>query len=218
MPQLINIYPFRKFGKRIIFHGPRKKKQISLTFDDGPSDQTAELLNILKKNKSKATFFMIGNKISKYRNILKKIQGQGSEIANHTFSHHRCILISKQKLKTEILKADKALGKIGIKTNLFRPIDGRFGPNLVSVLKELDKQAIIWDVEPKDWERPGIKKVVNRILKSVRPGSIICLHDCTREFGMNTDLIKIMKIVIPRLKEMGFELVTVSKLLQEQNS
>ena len=215
MPQIINIYPFKKFGERVIFHGSRKKKQIALTFDDGPSKQTSEILDILEKNNSKATFFVMGNKIEEYSSILKEIQKQGSEVANHSFNHPHCIFVSKQKLRSEISNTDKELAKIGIETNLFRPIHGRFGFRLLSVLKERGKKAIIWDTEPKDWAQPGVKKVVNRVLKTVKPGSIICLHDCTQEFGVNEDLIEVLKIIIPRLREKGFELVTVSELLKE---
>ena len=207
---MIQLYPFSKLGKYMYFHGSRKKKQIAITFDDGPSEQTSKILNILKKHNVKGTFFILGEKAKKYKKSISQIIKQGSEIGNHTYNHTDCIFISKSKIKNTILKTDNELG---INTKLFRPPHMKFGLNLFSVLKKLKKKAIICDVEPRDWSMPGSQVVISRILKTVKNGSIIGLHDCMHRRETNTDLIEILNKVIPILKR-KYNLVTVSELLK----
>ena len=209
MLELIRFFPFAKIG-RIYFHGSRKKKQVAITFDDGPTEKTLEALKTLKKHKVKATFFFLGERIPKYKKVIKPILKQGSEIGNHTYNHLDVIHISKSKIKNTIIKTDKELG---FKTKLFRPPHMRFGLNLFSVLRKLNKKAIICDVEPRDWALPGTNKVVSRILKYVKNGSIIGLHENMYRRGINTDLIEILNKVIPTLKK-KYKLVTVSELLK----
>jgi len=96
------IWPFEKLGKNIYFHGSRDKKEVALTFDDGPSEQTTKILDILKKNNARATFFILGKKVKGNEEILKRIVYEGSEIGNHSYNHNKLLFKDKEFIYNEI--------------------------------------------------------------------------------------------------------------------
>lgn len=211
---ILNLLP-KKIGN-IYFYGNRKTKRIALTFDDGPSKETEKLLNILKKYKSKATFFVLGKKIKGKEKSIKRIIKEGHEIGNHSYNHYNLWFKNKKFIEKEINQTEEELKKIGIKNNLFRPPSSRMGLNLLKVCKKLKKKMIIGDTYAYDWNFPGAKKVVNKILKTVKKGSIIILHDSIEDKNtskINKDITEITKKIIPELKKRGYKLVRVSELL-----
>lgn len=198
----------------VYFHSSRNKKQIALTFDDGPSKQTEDILDILKKNNIRATFFVVGKKIKGNENILKRIVEERSEIGNHSYDHIRLSFREKEVIKKQIKLTDNELLRLGIKTNIFRPPSGCFGFNLIKICKEMEKEIILWDVDPSDWKCLPKNEIVERVLRKVKSGSIIDLHDYAEGIGENKELPKSLKIIIPYFKGKGYEFVTVSELLQ----
>lgn len=215
---LTKVWPFQKLGKRVYFHGKRSNKNISLTFDDGPSEQTFEILKLLDKYNAKATFFILGKKVKNYKSEIKAIQKQGSEIGNHSYSHKSLLFKTKRIIFEEIKKNENELKNLKIKTSLIRPPHGNFGINLLSIAKLLNKKIILWDIDPNDWSSPGKQKVIDYILNKVKPGSIIDLHEYAEGIGPNEDLIEILKELIPLLKNKGYKLVTISELYKFKNS
>lgn len=209
----------------IYFHGDRIIKNIALTFDDGPSQETEIILNILKDYNIKATFFIFGERIRGREKIINKIKKDGHEFGNHTFSHKKMQFKSRKVVETEIKKCDNELSKFGIKTNLFRFPSFKFGLNSLIVCWKLKKKMIFADMISKDWLNPYLKKKynkkgdininkpINRTLSKTKNGSILNFHDYLDEIGNNKEIIQIMEKVIPKLKEKGFEFVTVSELL-----
>ncbi|MCX6741893.1 MAG: polysaccharide deacetylase family protein [Candidatus Pacearchaeota archaeon] len=198
----------------IHFHGDRKKKQIALTFDDGPSKETHEILKLLKREKIRATFFVLGKKVRGNEKLLKEIVKNGSEIGNHSFDHSVLMFKTKKKIEGQIRKTDRILQKLNIKTRIIRPPRILFGPILIHVGKKLNKKIIIYDVDPADWTRPGKNIIIKRVLNGVKNGSIIGCHDFIETIGRNYDIVSALKEIIPQLKKRGYKFVTVSEIIK----
>lgn len=182
----------------------KKTKYIAFTFDDGPGDDTDKLLNALDKYHSKATFFVLGNRVNTYKKQLQHAYNLGMEIGSHTWSHKNLITISNSAVKSEITKATDAIKKItGENPTLLRPPYGNFN-KIVS--KNAGVPMIYWSVDTEDWKHRNVKYVSKYILNHARDGEIILLHDIHP-----TSVDGFIK-ALPSLKKKGFELVTVSDL------
>ena len=187
------------------YHGSRKENGVTLTFDDGPSQETEKVLDILKKYKAKATFFIWGQRIKGRERIIKKILKEGHEIGNHTFSHKSLWFKSKRFIKEDIEKCDKELRNIRVKTDLFRFPSFRFGINAIVVCKGLKKKVIFCDVISNDWLDPYLRKkydkkgsikidkVVRKVLDRTKSGSIISFHDYLEGIGPNREIVPILE-------------------------
>jgi peptidoglycan/xylan/chitin deacetylase (PgdA/CDA1 family) len=176
------------------------KKWVALTFDDGPGRYTDKLLKAMKKQDVRATFFIVGQMAKPRASILKKIEKNGSEIANHTYAHNG----TEGALMNGLKKTDKIVKKAtGRNTVLMRPPGGAIN----SVTRRCGKPIILWSVDPKDWRDRNANTVYNRVMDGTRSGGIVLLHDI---HPTSVDAaIRIMK----SLKEKGYAFVTVSELL-----
>lgn len=214
----------KKIGN-FYFYGERNKKEIALTFDDGPSDETKKVLAILEKYNAKATFFIWGQRIKGREEIIKRIIKEGHEIGNHTFSHKWLRFKSKKFIRKDIERCDQELAKFGIKTNLFRFPAFKFGINSIIVCNQLKKKVIFCDVVSNDWLNPWLRtkfkrktlvkigKVIKKVVAKTKNGSIINLHDYLEGIGSHKEIIPILKEIMPKLSKKGYKFVTVSKLL-----
>ena len=144
------------------YHGDREKNEIALTFDDGPSEETLQVLKILKKFNAKATFFIWGQRIKGRERIIRKIIKEGHEIGNHTFSHKRLYFKSKDFIERDIKKCDEELAKFKIKTKLVRCPGFKFGVNSILTFRKLKKRVIFCDVISKDWLNHYLKSRLKR--------------------------------------------------------
>ena len=197
----------------LYFHGNRNKREISLTFDDGPSKETERVLDVLKKYNAKATFFILGQRIKGFEKTIERMIKEEHEIGNHSYEHKRLAFKSKKYTKEDLERCDNELHKFKIKTNLFRPPGVSMFYNLFRVCKKLEKKIIICDVVSDDWKKPGIEKIVNKVLRKTKNGSIIDFHDYLEGIGTNEEIIPILKKIIPELKKAGYKMITVSELL-----
>lgn len=211
---LTKIWPLSRLGKNVYFHGKRADKKIALTFDDGPSNKTRSILRLLKKRGARATFFVLGSKISKNKDKILAIRSQGSEIGNHAYNHKSLIFKPKKYIFNQIIKTDKELANLGIKSSIIRPPHGSFGYNAYKIASSLNKKVILWDVDPRDWSKPGKEKVIEYIINNVKNGSIIDLHEYSEGIGKNDEIIPIIEELIPLLQKRGYSLVTISELLE----
>ena len=201
-------------AKIIYFHGNRKKKEIALTFDDGPCKETIEILDILKKQKIKSTFFVLGKKIKGNEKIIKIMIKEGHEVGNHTFHHNFMIFKNKYIIKNEIVSTDKELAKLKVKTQLLRPPYFLAGVTFWKIANELKKKIIIADTICYEWFYPPREKVIKRALKA-KNGSIILFHEYFEDVGRNKD-VKVLQIIIPALKKRGYKFVKVSDLIKSE--
>ncbi len=199
-----NNYDF--INNRII---DKDKKLVALTFDDGPSYNTMKIVDILKKYNSTATFFVVGQKVDKYKNTIKYLSDNNMEIANHTYTHKLLSKLDETSILKEIKDTQEAIYKItNTYPTLFRPSYG----TVSSKLKRISPMPIIiWNLDTLDWKHHNSKKIANKILSNVSDGDIILMHD-TYTASRNA-----VEIVIPKLKEQGYEIVSVSELFYYKN-
>jgi polysaccharide deacetylase family sporulation protein PdaB len=190
-------------------------KYVALTFDDGPHPAyTEKILDILKKNNAKATFFVIGKNAECYPEILRKVHESGNEIGNHTYSHPDMKKIAIEKAADEILKTQDIIYNItGKKPKLFRAPGGIFSDELVCAVEDMDYKPILWSwrQDTKDWSLPKVENVVKNVMKNLQDGDIILFHDYNVK-GSPTP--KALELLLPLLKEKGYTTVTVSELLE----
>lgn len=190
------------------------KEKIAITFDDGPHPvRTSNLLEILKKHDVKATFFVIGENVKNYPRTLSEIVEGGHEIANHTYTHKILKNNSYISIKKEIIDTENVVKDCGGKIEkMIRPPCGIFDYNLLKLANKEDYKIVLWNIDTHDWANEGTDQIVTNILNNVSGGDIILFHDYTS--GENHTKEALNRI-IPILKEKGYDLVTVSQLLQE---
>ncbi|HFX18162.1 MAG TPA: polysaccharide deacetylase family protein, partial [Flavobacteriales bacterium] len=130
-------FPLRRLFPNLIFEQPNNQNTIYLTFDDGPTPEvTAWVLNLLQKERVKANFFLIGNNIQKYPDIVKDIVSQGHQIANHTFNHNDAWQYSTKDYMQDVFKTEDLIDQLGASKKLFRPPYGRLTPSKIAQLKK----------------------------------------------------------------------------------
>ena len=179
--------------------------KIALTFDDGPHPvYTEELLDGLKKRKVMATFFLIGNNIEGNEEIVKRMAEEGHLIGSHTYNHVQLNKLSESKAKEEILKGcNKIYETTGVCPSFVRPPFGEWKKNLDFCVTML---PVFWNVDSLDWKLQNTEKIVKRVVKDVKEGDIILMHDIFKES------VDAAEIFIPQLLQEGYQLVTVSEL------
>ena len=192
-------------GKEIVYSKiDPDKPMIALTFDDGPSIYTDEILDVLEKYDARATFFVVGNRIEYYEDSIERAYDLGCEIGNHSWSHPLLTDISVNSLKNEISRTDKAVEAItGEKPALIRPPYG--GVNS-TVSKYAGKPLINWSVDTLDWETQSSSSTYYSIMNDGYDGAIVLMHDIY--YATKEGVIR----AIPQLVKNGYQLVTVSEL------
>lgn len=198
-------YFFKSFYK-----GDKLKKQIALTFDDGPSQFTPKILDLLKHHKAKATFFCVGKNIDTHPDIFMKIDEEGHTIGNHTYSHaHNFDFLSTSQIIEELKKCNEAIESlISKKTVFFRPPNGVSNPMIGKAIKECNMLSIAWNVRTFDTFFKDEQSIFKRIAKKIEPGSIILMHDTMPH------TVNLVSILLEYLKNENFEVVTVDELLK----
>lgn len=193
------------------------KKLVALTFDDGPSDKyTQQYLDILKKYNAKATFFCLGKNVQEFPKLAKAIVDQGCQIASHTQSHKQLTKLGADELKTEFNTAFKAISDAtGVDTTVFRPPYGAFTERTWLAAGGIPSVSVTWTQDSRDWARPGVDAIVRNSLASVRPGSIILMHDG----GGNRDQdVEALPKIIESLQGAGYTLVTIDELMASDST
>ena len=182
------------------------KKYVALTFDDGPGKYTKELVDLLSKNNVKASFFMVGQNIKNYKSYVKYAYDNGMEICNHSQNHKNLKNLSKDEILDEINSVDDMLEKItGQKPKYYRSPGGNQND---TVLSTIQKPCILWNVDTRDWESRDTQKIIDKTLKEVDDGDIILMHEIYK-----TTLDAVEPIIV-KLKEKGYNFVTVTELYQ----
>ncbi|MBO7432662.1 MAG: polysaccharide deacetylase family protein [Salinivirgaceae bacterium] len=179
------------------------EKVVYLTFDDGPNaEQTPQVLDVLKRNNAKATFFCIGSRIAGNEHILKRIIDEGHTIGNHSFSHTNSFpLFSRRRMIADIEQCQKAIeNTIGTAPTLFRPPFGVTNPTVGKAVKTLNLKTIGWTIRTYDTNRCNNAKIARRISRQLRPGAIILLHDRLPQSAER------LQMVIDTVKENGYEI------------
>ena len=187
----------------------KDKPMIAFTFDDGPNYNTSKVIDIFNKYNVKATFFLLGSNIKGHEDIVKKMNSSGMEIGNHTYSHRLLTRLKKEEIKEEFEKTNKLVFEIISKyPSLTRPSYGSTSSTIRSVI---ETPIIIWDIDTLDWKYHNSKRIYNKVIDKVRDGDIILMHDIYSATSNSLEMI------IPKLLDEGYQLVTVSELFYYKN-
>ena len=195
-----------------ITHAKTAKKEIAITFDDGPTTQCLVLLELLKETATPATFFCIGSNVVKHPEILKRMDEDGHLIGNHSFSHsHSFDFFPKTKVLQELKDCNAEIQKtIGKRALLFRPPNGVSNPMIAKALKETKLKSIGWNIRTFDTAVKNPETIFNKINTKIKPGAIILMHDTMPH--TSTLVSKLIKYC----RENNYKIVALDKLLNIQ--
>lgn len=204
---------FQFFGG-LVTSADTSEKVVALTFDDGPTDQTDEILTILKEEEVKATFFVTGREVEENLKEAKEIVAEGHELGNHSYSHERMVLKTPSFIRNEIESTDKLIRKAGYEGKIhFRPPYGKKLIGLPYYLDKHDRKTILWNIEPETYPEiaSDSTKIVKHVSRNIQPGSIILLHVM---YESRKESMKSVKGIIKDLKEKGYTFKTVSEMVE----
>jgi len=205
--------------KGVFTRGPEGAKKVALTFDDGPDPRyTPYVLDVLSKYNVKSTFFLVAKKAMENPDIVKRIVMERHEIGNHTFRHKHAWFMLPSQMKREIEMADRVLeGLVGHRPKYFRPPWGAFNLFTYWIAKNYHN-VILWTYAPWDWTRTiTSNKIVERVLRHVKDGMIVLLHDSGGAEGAPLKTIKALPYLIEGLFERGYNLVTLKELFNAES-
>ena len=179
-------------------------KFIALTFDDGPSTYTNELIEYLNKEGCNATFFILGNKVEIYQDLLNKSISYGNELGNHSFNHKWLTKLNIDEFKEQITKTQNIIKKYtGYTPNIFRPTYGSVNNEMK---KNTNLDIVLWNVDTMDWKYKNVEEIVKRATNNLKDSNIILMHDTKKR------TVKAVKKIVPILKEKGYKCATISEL------
>jgi len=190
-------------------HGNHDKKQVAITFDDGPHPAyTPKLLDILARHNAKATFFLVGEKAEQAPNLVRAQAAAGHNIGNHTYHHVNLQKIPDEDVAVEIQACGEVLkGILGQEIHLFRPPGGGYDRQIAVAAEALGYTTVFWSDNSGDYKNPGGKALEARVLKRIGNGGIILLHDGVRQ------TVEVLPQIIQILKNKGYELVTIDEMM-----
>lgn len=201
-------------GIRMAHTGTKKAKVIALTFDDGPNGRyTPQVLNILKKYDIKATFFVLGENVADYPEILKRTHQDGHTIAMHSYDHQFLPRLSENAITENLTNNSQIIYKtIGLKPLLFRPPYGQCSVESRNAVRVLDLKTIMWSSSSDDYlaNRITAQKIASDIISLAGPGGIIMLHDGG---GDRHKTVQALPVIIETLQGNGYKFLTVNELL-----
>lgn len=179
------------------------KKYVALTFDDGPSIYTKEIIDTLKKHEVNATFFILGNKVKPYQELLNESLNNGNILGNHSYNHKWLIKLNEDELNNQIIKTNEEIKLYtGFTPTLLRPTYG----SVNNKVKHLNMDIVLWTVDTMDWKYRNVSTIVSRATKNLKDGDIILMHDIYKTSALAVDKI------ITEIKKQGFELITIPEL------
>jgi peptidoglycan/xylan/chitin deacetylase (PgdA/CDA1 family) len=157
---------------------PRTNRTVALTFDDGPSPDTPKILDVLRRNRVRATFCMLGNNAARYPALAKRVAREGHQVCNHTRDHANLARRPSRQVRGEITVAQAQIrGATGVTPKTFRFPYGSSDHRTRKIVKGYGLRAIGWDVDPEDWKRPKSRTITARVVGHVKPGSVVLMHD-----------------------------------------
>jgi len=211
--------PLAQVWGRSFHRGPRGRRQIALTFDDGPSDCTPAVLDVLERYDLRATFFVCGENVERFPELVREITAAGHEIGNHTYSHAALLPRNAAQIRLELERTQDAIeNAAGVRPRLFRPPYGVRAPSLRGIQAELGLTTVLWTVIANDWKL-GRAAITERVLRRAGEGGIICLHDGNQVYhpAERRETVAALPEIVEGLRGRGFRFVTAGRMLDELN-
>jgi peptidoglycan-N-acetylglucosamine deacetylase len=191
-------------------------RAVALTFDDGPDpDVTPHLLELLRRHGVRATFFVTGARAERLPGLIREILSRGHTLGNHSYHHDPLLMLrSRAKLREEIIRTQDVLSAFAVRPLTFRPPVGITNPRLPGVLRELGMYCVTFSCRPFDRGNRRIAGLSEIILKKVRPGDIILLHDITPKGGERIEeWLAEMEELVSGLKREGYQILSLEELI-----
>ncbi|WP_306434460.1 polysaccharide deacetylase family protein, partial [Actinomadura roseirufa] len=180
---------------------------VALTFDDGPAESTGRLLDVLAARQVRATFFLIGENAAAHPEMVRREVAAGHEVANHSYTHADLGRASQKKIMSELTRTQDAVRRAsGVTPVLLRPPYGSTSRRLTRDARRLGLSQILWTVDPLDWEIRDTGSVERRVMKEVRPGNVVLMHD------IHPTTVAAVPRILDRLSAKGYVFVTVTEL------
>lgn len=191
-----------------------EKPQIAISFDAAwGNEDTQQILDILKKQDVKATFFMTGGWVESYPDDVKQILADGHDLGNHSENHKQMSTLSESECREEIMKVHEKVKELtGYEMQLFRPPYGDYNNQVINVTYACGYYPIQWNVDSLDWKDYGVQEIINTVCnhKSLGNGTIILCHNGAKYTAQALDTM------ITQLKEKGYEFVPISQLIYKE--
>jgi len=204
-------YVGSNFYFNIICSAKTDKKQIAISFDDGPVHEcTPRILELLKEHNVAAAFFCIGKRVAGNESLFKEVHEAGHIIGNHSYSHHTWFdLFSADKMYDDLQMMDEAMQKvIGLKPKLFRPPYGVTNPNLKKAVIKGNYIPVGWNIRSLDTVISDEQKLLTKVTKALKPGAVVLFHDTGKAIPA------VLPAFIKQAREKGYEIVRLDKLLK----
>jgi peptidoglycan/xylan/chitin deacetylase (PgdA/CDA1 family) len=192
----------------------KRKREIALTFDDGPGPYTAEVVRTLKRLHAPATFFQVGGTEHYFTDAEELTRRERLvTVGVHTLDHQRLDRLSRADQAAQIDQDTAILTAAGNpRPTLFRPPYGAYDRTTLELLRERQMTMVLWSVDSKDYERPGVDAIVARVLSTVKPGAIVLMHDAG---GDRSQTIEALPRIVLGLRQRHYTLVSVPRLLDD---
>jgi len=199
-----------------VYRGPGRRKSVALTFDDGPSEQTQDLLDYLASENVTATFFQCGMNVRRLPHIAGKVAACGHQIGNHTYSHPKLPFKSREFIDFEFSEAQRIISfETGVTPMILRAPYGFRWVGMREVQRKLALLDVMWTVIGYDWRWPA-DRISHHVVSHASPGGIICLHD-GRAVERNPDIretIRAVRQIVPALTDRGYSFETINDLMR----
>ena len=208
-PRMI-VVPIARLSPQVLYFVDSNRPAVALTIDDGPAGvETDALLDLLSAHDARATFFLIGDQVPGNETLLRRMIGEGHEIASHGFRERASILLSRAALETDLATTHTLLSEFGA-IRWFRPASGFYDAELLELVGSHGYRSALGDVYPFDAFVPFSGFHAWYVLHHVKPGSVIVMHDGA---GRGWRTIDALQVILPELQKRGFEVVTLSELV-----
>ena len=197
-----------------VWRVPMDRREIALTFDDGPYPfYTPLLLHELERSHAVGTFFLVGRSSQEFPQLVREIAADGNEIGNHTFNHFKLTNLSVAEIARQISTDGEFLAPFaGRPITLFRPPHGRFDHRVIALAHAMGYVTVFWNDSPQDTKNISSTLVVQRVLARATPGGIVLLHNGQYK------TVEALPLIIDTLRARGFTFVTVSRLLRDADA
>ncbi|MFH1360716.1 MAG: polysaccharide deacetylase family protein [Candidatus Omnitrophota bacterium] len=205
-----------------VYRADTGQKQVALTFDDGPSPVwTPKILDELKKEGIKATFFMIGHHAKEYPDIARRVAQEGHEIENHGYAHSVLVYYTPEEIEEEIKYTEHVIrDATGRTTKYFRPPKAWLQPAIKKKIKAMGYEVVLWSLNSKDWVTFDSKYIARFISRNISNGDILLFHDSggvfSKEGGNRKETVDSISRLAKKIRQQGFTFVTVEELLHGQ--
>jgi polysaccharide deacetylase family sporulation protein PdaB len=196
-----------------IYYVDTTEKKMAISFDAcWGASYTPEILEVLRANNLKTTFFLTGFWVEKYPEMVQKIADEGHEIGNHTYSHPHLNSLAEEQIREELEKVGEIISELsGKQPNLFRPPFGEYNNKVITTAEKAGYRTIQWSIDSLDWQELGKEPMIKRVTENLHPGAIVLFHNNGRY------TVEALPEIITYIKKQGYEILPISELLYQDN-